>query len=235
MSVTTKHPAMGDVLDAMRSVQTESDRWNLAEALQKQVPTGLQGFSEIVDAATAAGVSGNLSITTLRLYRDAAVRWPASKRVPNVSFSAHREAMVLADIDQAAKMLGDLAKANGADKVTVSSVRKAIAVKQGKPTPAPRTTTTPKQQATLDVLGDLKNGAPQTIAAITAALPAAELDKLHAGLTKVIAHVERLRAKVARAQKPATPTTPAEPPTKQQSNGTKKAPVKKPQGDLRGL
>jgi hypothetical protein len=237
MPPTTKTPVMGAVLDAMRSVQTESDRWNLAEALQRQVPTGLKGFSEIIDAANAAGVAGNLSATTLRLYRDAAVRWPSDKRVKDVSFSAHREAMVLGDTAAAAKMLDDLVKSNGADKVTVASVRRAIAVKQGKPQAAARAArgkgATPAAATIDEAFTDLLNGGPKLIAKIKSDSTQSTLDKLHAGLTKTIAHVERLRAKQARAKQPPKVAAPAAKPAP--SNGKSKTPVKKTRGDLRGL
>src|SRR3954452_18562555 len=114
-----------DVIEAMRSIQTEGDRWHLAEALRSQVPQGSTGFEEILDEAASAGVAGALKVNTLRLYRDTANRWPATERVPNVSFSAHREAMVL-PIEDAAKLLETLSTANGATKVTVASVRKTI-------------------------------------------------------------------------------------------------------------
>lgn len=230
--------SMADVIDAMRSIQSEDDRWKLAEALHQQVPTGVKGFQEIIDAATAAGVAGNLKVNTLRLYRDTAVRWPSDKRVANVSFSAHREAMVLPTIDAAAKMLGNLAANNGAAHVTVASVRKAIAVQQGKPLPATGTGTgTGKVTAkTVDVLADVKAGAPTLIAAITPATTVPDLDSIHAGLSKAIAHVERLRAKAARKATATSKTaaTPATASTSKAQPAPKGAP-KKPQGDLRGL
>ena len=223
---------LDDVIEAMRSIQTESDRWHLAEALAKQVPGGSEGFSEILDQATAEGVAGKLSLNTLRLYRDAALRWPADKRVANVSFSAHREAMVLESIDAAAKMLADLAKNAGAGNVTVAAVRKAIAVQQGKVTAAPAATTS---QKAVDVLADIKQGAPQLIAAISPATVTSELDQLHAGLTKAIAHVERLRAKAARktaAAKPSSTPVPKPSPGERKVAGEA---ITKARGDLRGL
>ena len=233
-----KQPGVADVIDAMRSIQTESDRWALAEALCKQIPEGAAGFDEIIDAATSAGVAGSLSVTTLRLYRDAAKRWPSDQRVPDVSFSAHREAMVLipesGSTAVAAKMLGDLAKTQGAAKVTVASVRKAVAVKQGKAIPSSGSSTASSTSTrALDVLDDVKKGAPQLIAAISPATESDDLDKLHAGLTKAIAHVERLRSKAAAKAKAASkkasaPTTTA--PATAKAKGARKA-----QGDLRGL
>src|SRR5262252_625828 len=130
-TTTTTAPAAngyGEVIDAMRSIQTEGDRWHLAESLVALIPTGASGFDKIIDKATQEGVAGSLSANTLRLYRDTASRWSEDQRVPNVSFSAHREAMVLPTIPQAAKMLNDLAKNVGPSKVTVAAVRKAVAI-----------------------------------------------------------------------------------------------------------
>lgn len=218
------------VIDAMRSLQTEGDRWHLAEVLLAQVPTGYNGLPQIIDQATAAGVAGSLSVNTLRLYRDTAARWPADQRVANVSFSAHREAMVLPTIAAAAKMLGDLAANLGPSKVTVASVRKAIAVQQGRPVPGSKPgSSTPTSQRAVDVLADLIAGGPQLIAAIPATTEASVLDQLHAGLTKAISHVERLRAKAARkaAKSTTTPSTPAA--VKAPRTNSKRT------GDLRGL
>ena len=196
MSTTTTTPSVqvADVIDAMRDIQTEGDRWNLAERLAVLLPSGSSGFGDIIDAANAEGVAGGLSANTLRLYRDTATRWPTEKRVPNVSFSAHREAMVLPTITEAGKMLRDIEKSVGAGNVTVASVRKAVAVKQGKAPKAPKAGTASKS---FDVLADIKGGASALIAAIDNGTDADALDKLHGGLTKAIAHVERLRAKAA--------------------------------------
>lgn len=226
---------MGEVIEAMRSIQSESDRWHLAESLRQMIPSGLTGFSDIIDAATAEGVAGSLSANTLRLYRDAAARWPADKRVPNVSFSAHREAMVLPSIDEAARVLAQLAKQLGAAKVTVAEVRKAVAVKQGKVTKAAAaaSSSTSKGATTTqaNVLADLMAGAPTLIASITATTSPTELDKLHAGLTKTIGHVERLRAKAARKATAAAKKAPAA-----KASVRKSTPRgRKSTGDLRGL
>ena len=225
------------VIDAMRDVQTEGDRWHLSEALAAMIPSGDAGFDKIIDEATAEGVIGNLSRNTLRLYRDTANRWPADKRVSNVSFSAHREAMALPSIDQAVKMLNDLSKTQGASKVTVASVRKAVAIKNGKQ-PSTRSagpsTTTAQGGKGLDVLRDLEGGGPQVITAIGNMTDSDRLDKLHAGLTKVIAHVEKLRAKAARAKAKTangkTSTTTSAKPAE-----AKPASSRKGAGDMRGL
>lgn len=222
----------------MRSVQSEDDRWHLAEALHALIKTGTNGFDKVLDAANAKGVSGGLSATTLRLYRDTAARWPSAARVPGVSFSAHREAMVMiaptGSTTKAEKLLKDLAK-NGADKVTVKSVRQAAAIQSGKAARTPKSAgkTAPKG---FDVLADLENGARQVLDAINAiGTDTARLDKVHAGVTKALARIEQLRAKAARAKKAApvkVTTPPAQKPTV--ANGKGKSAASK-RGDLRDL
>jgi hypothetical protein len=216
-SNATTPPNAPDVIEAMRSLQTEGDAWRLAEALLARVPVGdNSGFDEIMDEAAAANVLGKLSKKTLMLYRDAANRWPADKRIANVSFSAHREALVLENINESVRLLEQLVKANGAAGVTVQSVRKAIAVKRGtvKAAPAGAAATAPK--AAVDMLADLRTGAKALIGAIGADTEDDELVKLHAGLTKTLAHVERLQAKAARkaataAKRATTPWAPRTP------------------------
>jgi hypothetical protein len=204
----TDKAKLSSVIDAMREVQSESDRWALAESLRVLIPTGTkpQAFQAVIDEATQAGVAGKLKVNTLRLYRDTAARWPVKSRVAGVSFSAHREAMVMIAADgntsKAERLLNDAVKAaNGADKVTVAQVRKAAALKQGRTTPAQQRgsatpTTTTKG---MDVLNDLENGAPQLLAAL-ASVDTSKLDKLHNGLSKALARVEQLRAKAQRAK-----------------------------------
>jgi hypothetical protein len=233
----TNPSAFDEVIDAMRSIQTEGDRWHLAESLAVLVPSGVSGFGDVIDKASKEGVVGKLSVTTLRLYRDTALRWPADKRVPNVGFSAHREAIRNIDnATEAARILRDVAKTQGASKVTVSAVRKAVAIKQGK-----AVATAPKPTATatkaVDVLRDLENGGSDLIAAISGGTDADTLDKLHSGLTKAIAHVERLRAKAtqkAAAAKGKAQGTPRESAAAKPA-AKKAAATSKAQGDLRGL
>lgn len=226
-----------NVLDHMRDIQTEGDRWELAESLVVMIPKGSTGFNDVIDAATQEGVVGNLSANTLRLYRDTAVRWPQDKRVKNVSFSAHREAMVMPSIDAAVKMLNDLVKTQGANKVTVAAVRKAVAINQGKQ-PKAQTTNAPKSApAGFDIVRDLRdNGGQGVIAAIGTGTDAATLDRLNESLAKVIAHVERLRAKQARAKAQAKGAA-AKMPAKSEpaQAGTVKPAAKKAVGDIRGL
>jgi hypothetical protein len=222
---------VGVVIDAMRSIQTESDRWHLAEVLAARIPEGVKGFGEILDRASKEGVAGKLSVNTLRLYRDTAKRWPSDKRVVNVSFSAHREAMAAHSIEDGRRLLADLVKTQGADKVTVASVRKAVQIKNGtaKPSASKGTATPPRS---LDVLADLTAGAPKIIAAIVEG--DANLDAYQRGLTKALAHVEKLRAKASRkaasAKKaPASKAAPAKATAAKKVAGAKKA------GDLRGM
>jgi hypothetical protein len=229
---TSSTPKPNEVIDAMRSIQTEGDRWRLAEALAQQIPSGGAGFDEIIDEATAAGVAGNLSRTTLRLYRDAAVRWPAGKRVPNVSFSAHREAMILPTIAEQVKLLNALSKYHGPGKVTVASVRRAIAVQQGKPAPEPNGKGTVAQTESAGILADVIAGSPLLITAIGPDTSPANLDKLDAGLRKAMAHVDRLRAKANR--KPAAKPAARKPAAKPAAPGRKRT-ARKPARDLRGL
>jgi len=230
---------VADVIDAMRSIQSEDDRWHLAEALAKKVPDGTKGFDVILDRAAQEGV-GKYTTHTLRLYRDTAKRWPASKRVANVSFSAHREAMAASttSIDSAKKLLENLARQHGAKGVSVQRVREAVQIKNGtkrqggRKAPKGAAAATPVPPAPeLNVLADLATGASKVIAAIAEDDP--KLDKYQAGLTKALGHVERLRSKVAR--KAAAKKTPPTAQTKTTKPVAKKAPVKKARGDLRGL
>lgn len=240
---------LDNVIDAMRDVQTEGDLWVLAERLVALVPKG-DDFGEVIDRATKEGVVGKLSANTLRLYRNTAQRWPKDKRVANMSFSAHRDAMVLPSIGEAAKMLNDLAKTKGgAGKVTVADVRQAVAIKQGKKPKGSRAGVgvTKAQAQYAHVLADLQDASGAAfIAAIPTNLSSDQLDKLHAGLNKVLGHVDRQRATVARkakqvqakraADKQPAKQAPAKP---KNGNGngkpqvtSKSAPRK---GDLRGL
>jgi hypothetical protein len=225
---------MDAVIESMRSVVTETDRWKLAEALQKAIPVGSSGFQEIVDKATAEGVLGGLTVNTLRLYRDTANRWPdPDKRIPNISFSAHREVMPLGAAD-GRKLLEDMVRTSGPTSITVAEVRKNVKIKQGQTAP-PRTTPATPAPMKGDVLVDLQQGGSQLIAAIGNLQDGNQLDQLHAGLQKVIGHVEKLRAKVVRMAnatkvRPATePQKPAAQPQKSATEAARKV------GDIRGL
>lgn len=242
-TTTTKAPdaKVRGVLDAMREVTSEEDRWHLAEALFALIPKGEEGFDAIIDEANKAGVLGKLSANTLRLYRDTARLWPKSSRVPGVSFSAHREAQGMigsdGDTKRAEKMLSDLAKGGGPDKVTVASVRREAMARQGK-TPKAGTRTAPKG---FDVLADLEDSAKQLIAAINSiAGDGARLDKVHSTMSKALQRVEALQVK-ARAKskqstvKPTTTTTKVAPkPTPNKGTNGKQTAASK-RGDLRNL
>jgi hypothetical protein len=208
-TTTTPRTGTDEVIEAMREIHTESDRWHLAEALHHRIPQGLKGFQEILDKANSEGVAGGLSVNTLRLYRDTAGRWPADKRVAEVSFSAHREVMALpnSSVDAQAKLLRDLVRSQGVGKVTVASVRKAVQVKSGK-TPASRGKSQPAAGAAttqaavqmVNILDDIMSGSPKLIAMIGATTSGSELNKLESGLNKAIAHVQALKMKAARKQ-----------------------------------
>jgi hypothetical protein len=144
--VTSKSTAVVDpkkldgVLERMRDVQTEGDRWELAEALEVLVPKGNREFGIIIDAATK-------------------------------------------ELD----VLRDLTDHNGAGLISA--------------------------------IGNEQNSD--------------KLDRLNASLTKVIGHVEKLRAKAARKTTPVKTTTPAAvKPKVAPANGAR---PKKKAGDLRGL
>ena len=230
--MTTIPTTPQDVLDAMSSVHDEQDRWRLAESLVAAVPTGSERFGQIVDDAKAAGIPARFTANTLRLYRDTAVRWPEAKRVQHVTFSAHREAMVVGDVDEAKALLEGMVKTTGASAVTVSAVRKAIAAHQGK---APKTA---KAKAEHVSLADLLQGGDKLIALIRAAAPGydtASMDRLHGGLSRTLAEVEKLRAKKSKAaarkgQAPAPSTARKAAP----APSTRK-PRKAAAGDLRNL
>ena len=245
MAIAQSTIKVQDVLTAMSSITSESDRWNLADVLARRIPNGQTdgqtgvSFDDIMDEASKAGVAGKLNATSLRLYRDTANRWPSSKRVANVSFSAHREAMVLKDkdgndlpVDDQAKMLEDLIKSEGSpDKVTVKVVRSRIRALAGKAAPV----ASQSQQKAIDILDDLKKGGPEMIKAIAPTTSSMDLDKLQAGLNKVLTHVEKLRVKAAaKAKASKAPRSSAPTPI---TSAKKAAPVAKAGGvgDLRGM
>jgi hypothetical protein len=241
---TNPNPNERHVLDAMRSIQTEGDRWQLAEALAAVIPTGSSGFESLVEKAAAEGIKTGLSLTSLRLYRDTANRWPTDMRVGGVTFSAHREAMVLEEshgMAEAARMLADLKRTKDAEgkPLTVKSVREAIAVKQGRQIPGAAAAAAAGQPTgkIADIIADLKAGGAELQAAIANDTPESDLDKLLAGLNKVLAHVDRLkikhtRAAKAAATKAATPRTPASTTTPTTTPTPRKTTARKA-GDLR--
>ena len=217
------------VLERMRDLHDEADRWKLADELLRQIPSGGAGFAEIIAKATEQGVAGKLKEKSLQLYRDTAIHWPSDQRVTGVTFTAHREAKVVGDTKAAHKLLTSLVKQHGADKVSVTRVRDAVRTAKG---------ITPRRSSgrgaankvpAFDVLADVKDGASQLIASIGSDTDADALDKLHAGLTKAIGHVERLRVKAARkasANKASAPVA---------KQAAKKATTGRKAGDMRGL
>jgi hypothetical protein len=217
------------VIAAMRAITEGSDRWVLADALVEVVPNGVQGLQDILDRAESEGVAGRLSVHTLRLYRDTAKMWPLDKRIDGVSFSAHREAIRTLTVEQAVTLLNQLARKY--DKVKISDIRDAVAVKQGKAPTAPAPDGTPAPVVNgVDVLADLKSGAPQLINAIATTTTPNDLDKLQRGMSKALAHVESLKSKAARKGKSATK---AQAPTVQPA--ARPAAAAKRRGDMRGL
>lgn len=251
-----------DVIDAMRSVSNEDELWNLSEVLLKHVPEGTHGFSDICDAAMKEGLGG-YSIHTLRLYRDTAKRWPANRRLKNVSYSAHREVMrsPSPSIDDWTKTLQDVydnpdRASGGPNNVTVAAVRRAIANKSGRTAPvraAGQGTTRkgssvpssggPITNATT-VLSDLKNGGSQLIAVIKPDIDQSDLRKVRDGLNKVLHHVDGIEAKAAQRAARKSPISPGPrhretivetPAPLPEGENEEDKKVKAPQGDLRGL
>jgi hypothetical protein len=186
---TQNQPDRTEVLAAMRDLNTESDRWTLSDALLKLVPSGVQGFHEVNDAAAREGVTP-ISVHTQRLYRDTAKMWPAADRVANLSFSAHREAVRNLSVADARRLLLDLQSAAGpTGKVTASAVRKAAAVAAGLPNPVANN----KPSAATLVLGDLAAGGKDMVAAVKK-MPAADLDAVAQGLNAVLVALDKRRA-----------------------------------------
>jgi hypothetical protein len=228
------------VIEAMRDVQTETDRWKLAEALLVAVPKGGDtAFGPIVDAAVMAKVDGTgYKTATLRLYRDTARQWPEADRIPGVSFTAHREvqnAKELGSMADKRKTLEGLAQTQGGPgKVTVASIRRAVALKAGQ-TPAAQT---PRgaNPIVADTVNDLKDGGTKLIAAIPKGTSADDLDKIKKGLNAVLAHVEQLavRAKREAAAAKAKASAPSDAEIHEQTKKVAAA-AKKQVGDLRGL
>ena len=220
---STPAPAIGGknldaVIDAMTDIQTEADRWVLAECLTVLIPSGSSGFDKIVDRATTDGVAGGFKAATLRQYRDTDVRWPKEKRVDKVSFTAHREAIsVDGGVDVAAKMLSDMAKGpGGPGKVSAAAVRKAVSLKNKRPSSRVNRTGpaggSPGSAPGGGDLADVKAGGQKLIQEITAQMPLTELSEIKAGLGKILQHTERLIAKAnqkAQAQAAKGGVTPA--------------------------
>jgi hypothetical protein len=231
------------VCDALRDVHDEASLWTLSDELVKVAPKGVEAVEKVVAQAKVRGIPTK-SANTLRLYRDVAHRFPRGKRVPLVSFSAHREAIAIGDTDQAHDLLVDLAKRHGAEGVSVTTVKDAVQKATGK-TP----TTTPKAAKASTTYADIAtdlcvNSGKKFIAEVDTIvlLPKVSLDGLHAGLTAVLTAIEAKRAKAARAaaKKAAGPTTAkpvGKPATRRPSTSPAKAAATagKGKGDLRDL
>lgn len=237
------------ILDAIRNMQNETSAWVLADALAAEIPSGMTGLAQILDEAKGLGIAGKkLTVNTLRLYRDSANRWPAADRVENVSFSAHRAAMVL-EKAEAKKLLETLAATLGAANVTVAQVRDAVAAKRGTPTKMPTAAAVSANQSmnpnqgqqgpawqTMAIADLTHNTGADLVGAIT---DTTDLDALHRGLTAVLTAVESAKAKAARKAKATkapttTETTESDDPgAKTTRPRTRKAP--NATGDIRGL
>jgi hypothetical protein len=200
------------VIEAMRSIQTEGDRWVLSDALCALVPKG-SDFHQIMDKANNEKVGAGFSATTLRLYRDCAQRFPQGKRVKNVGFSAHKEALRGQSAGEAQKMLEQLVQTQGGgSKVTVRAVKRALATKQGTQKPQTQPTKKPVQtsRSHAEIVRDLMSGGGDLIKAISPAMSESDLIKLAQGLNKVLLKVDDLRAKAQAKAQQATPA-PAQP------------------------
>ena len=218
MSTSSIVKTYDSVCDAIRDVHDEQSLWHLSDELVKVAPNGVESVQAVVDQATVRGIPVK-SVNTLRLYRDVAHRFPASKRVPLVSFSAHREAIAVGDVDQAKRVLEELVAKHGASGVTVTTVKQAIGAATGKVPTAPKGA--PKAQSSFnDIALDLSSGGKKFIAALDqmVEVKGVTLDGLHAGLTAVLTAVESKRSRAARkaasakAKAPATPVNPAKSP-----------------------
>ena len=113
-----------ETTSAIRGKREGADNWTLADALLAAVPQHAPRtlFAEVRRAAEREGVRP-YGADTLRIYRDAAARWAPADRIPGVSFTAHREALLASD---PVATLRDLADTLGAENVAVSDVRAAI-------------------------------------------------------------------------------------------------------------
>ena len=182
-------------VEALRDVHDEASLWHLSDELVKIAPTGVQSVQNVVDQATARGIPTK-SVNTLRLYRDVAIRFPATERVGGVSFSAHREAITMPTVAEAKALLTDLAVKHGAGGVTVTTVKAAIGAATGKVKAAP---VVKVKSPYVDIAPDLSAGGKAFVAAIDSMLvKGVTLDGLHAGITAVLAAVEVKRSKAAR-------------------------------------
>jgi len=239
------------VCDALRDVHDEASLWKLSDELVVIAPKGVESVEQVVNQAKARGIPTK-STNTLRLYRDVAHRFPKGKRVTLVSFSAHREAIAIGDTDQAVTILEELAKQYGPEGVTVTTVKNAVQKATGK-TPTTKAKTAAVKTTYADIALDLCTSNCNAFIAdldAIAALSGVTFDGLHAGLTNVLAQVEKRRAKAAakaaadKAKAAKQGTTPVTRPTTGKPAATRRPSTKaaagkavagKGKGDLRGL
>jgi hypothetical protein len=209
-------------LVALKDVQEENGLWALADAMVKENPSGdLAWFGRFHEEAVAEGLEPK-SVHTLRMWRDTAAHWPVGKRFDGVSFSAHRET-------QDPTVMQKVVDSKGTPgAVTVTAVRNAQKAKSGKIV-APK-----KSAAGFDAVADLEKGGKQLIAAIASSTSKDNLDRLHVGLSAVLAHVENLQVKAARASRKRNGSQAT---ASAASSATKAKAAGKSQraGDLRGL
>jgi hypothetical protein len=241
--------AFDTVCDAIKDVHDEASLWRLSDELVRIAPQGVKAVEAVVAQAAARGIPTK-SVNTLRLYRDVAIRFPANERVSGVSFSAHREAIVLGTTAEAVQVLNDLVTKHGAAGVTVTTVKSAVQASTGK-VPAAKQSVKP-QSALADVARDLSAGGKHFASELDTLiqLNGVTLDGLHAGLSHVLTVVESKRAKAVRkaaaeAAKAAKATPKVQPAKAGPRNGkavSKAAPRRQPvkagagkAGDLRDL
>lgn len=246
-ATTKPNTKLDSVVEALRDVHDEATLWHLSDELAKIAPSGVAAVQSVYDEAQRRGIPSK-SVNTLRLYRDVAIRFPASERVPLVSFSAHREAIAIGDVTQAKKVLTELAAKHGPGGVTVTTVKRAIGAQTGKVSASSNGAPKAAKATYEDVAVDLSKGGSKFIGQLDAmvAVHGVTLDNLHAGLSKVLAEVENRRAKAARkaarAKRP-TPAAKAKAAPKPSSSGKAASNGKTPSkpsangkaGDLRGL
>jgi hypothetical protein len=187
------------VCDAIKDVHDEASLWKLSDEIVRVAPQGVAAVDAIVDQAKARGIPTK-STNTLRLYRDVAIRFPATERVALVSFSAHREAIAIGDVSKARQVLIDLAAKHGAAGVTVTTVKSAIGAATGKVPTAPKSGKAGTQSTYADVGLDLMSGGKAFIRELgpMVEVKGVTLDGIHAGLVLVLAAVEAKRVKAAR-------------------------------------
>jgi hypothetical protein len=251
MSTTTlTSNAYDSVCQALAEVTDEASLWHLADELVKVAPRNEQ-VQAVVDEAHRRGIPTK-SANTLRLYRDVAKRFAKSDRVPLVSFSAHREALVIGDPVAARKILLELVAKVGAAGVSVTTVKSAVQAATGN-VPAPKKAAATAANPTAlpagiapswaAVMVDICTGGKDFIAAITPALAVrgVTLDGLAAGLTAVQSEIDSRRVKAARKAKAAaaaskpTPTPSAKRPAPKPSTSKPKVAAGSKAGDLRDL